>query len=129
MLALATAMPKLGDHRISIFQKRCAEVRINPGTGNKPGPDLRAYIALIEIDDGIKGGRINQALFHQNGLQRLDPKRGFGRQEAVRAVVVMIMWHAVILRWFTDGCPEGSVALKWALSFGDGQPNMGVGNL
>lgn len=117
MLALAATMAKLGDHPVSIGQQSGAEFGIVPGAGDKAGPDLRTNIALIKVDDGVQRGRVDQPFFDQNCLQRLHPKRGFGRQKAVRIVIVMVMRHGVILRRFAKGCPEGNGDLKMGIAF------------
>ena len=51
----------------------------------------------IEVDDGIQCSRIDKPLLGKDGLQRLDPQRWFGRQQAVRIIVVVVMWHGAIL--------------------------------
>ena len=106
MFALPAAMSEGADRLIGIDQQRGAECIIRPGLGHDSGTNLRADLVRIEIDDGIQRRRIDQPLFGQDRLQRLDPQGGFGGQQAVRIVIVMIMWHGGILNSIPRSCPE-----------------------
>ena len=66
MLALTPAMPQTVNHSIGIRQKCGSECIIGPGPRDQTCTDMRADIALIEIDDGVKCGRINEAPFSKD---------------------------------------------------------------
>ena len=101
MLALPATMAKAVDQRIGIPQKIVAKIRITPGAGNQPGPDMRADVMFILIDDGLKCGRINQPLFDKDRFQRLDAQCRLGRQKRMRVTgicfIMVIMWHGYIM--------------------------------
>ena len=117
MFALPAAMAEGADRLIGIGEQRGSEGIICPGLGHDAGTNLRADLVRIEIDDGIQRRRIYKPLFGQDGLQRLDPQGGLGGQQAVRIVVVMIMWHGGILNSIPRSCPERCAWLaRWAIA-------------
>ena len=63
----------------------------------RPGAVTGADLVFVDVDQGIQRGRIDQALFHQQGFQRLDPQRdGGGNFLAIIVVLmgVMVVWIA-----------------------------------
>jgi hypothetical protein len=57
---------------------------------------------LIGVDNGVDGGRVDQALFGQDRLERLDPGRK--RIELVVVVVIMVMVMMIV-------CHDGRLVL------------------
>ena len=106
MFALPAAMAKGGDHLVGIGKKRGAKRIIQPRPGNHAGTDLWPDLMRIEINDGIQSGRVDKPLFRKNCLERLDPKGWFGRQQAMRIVIMMVVWHGAILVRKFFACPE-----------------------
>ena len=48
--------------------------RVGPGLGDDDGAVPRADLGLVGLDDGVERGRVDVALFGQDGFQRADAK-------------------------------------------------------
>jgi hypothetical protein len=60
---------------------------------------LRPDLVLVGIDQLVEGGRIDQPLVDQQGLERLDAQRELGRRLGMAMTVVLMMFaHTKLLR-------------------------------
>jgi len=65
--------------------------QLRPGAGDDAGPDMRADLGLVGVDDEVEGLGVDVALLGQDGLERAHPQFGFGQVRMVMIVVVMIV--------------------------------------
>jgi hypothetical protein len=97
MCPLRAGEPDLGDGGGSVGKQLCLVGRIGPGASDDAGAVARTDLVFIDVDQGIQCCRIDQALFDQQGLQRLDPQGRGGRDFLAIMVVpvgMMMLWIA-----------------------------------
>ena len=66
MLALTPTMSQIVNHSIGIREKGGPKRIIYPGPRHQTGTDMRADVARVEIDDGVKCCWINKPLFNKD---------------------------------------------------------------
>ena len=57
-----------------VFQQPSLELGVGPGAGDDAGADMRADLGLEGLDDLVERGRIDIALFGQDGFERAHPQ-------------------------------------------------------
>ena len=75
VLALAAGIAELGDGGGGVGQQAGFVGGIGPGPRDHAGAVPGADLVFVVFDDGVQRGRIDKALFDQQGFERLDPQR------------------------------------------------------
>ena len=95
VLALPAAIAERGDRRGRIAPEPVGEGGIAPGLRDDMRAVPRPDLVLVGLDDDIDRLGIDEALAHEDGLERPDPRRH--RRELVVVVMVVIVVVVVIV--------------------------------
>ena len=76
-----------------VIQQGLPEGWIGPGFGDDARAIVRADLRFVGLDDGIERGRLDIALFGQDGLERAHAQFGLGQVRMVVVVVMMVIGH------------------------------------